>query len=174
MNANAIAAMPVELAEVAEHPFLRGLSDSHLTTLASVAMRLHFAPGDVIFRQGDPANRFYLLIKGKISLSADHEESSVLVQTIGAGEVLGWSWLFPPYYTHYEARAIKPTEAMFFYATRLRELCDEDHDLGYELLRRVSQIVVERLHAAQLQLIHLHGHTAREFATAEKFNPEDL
>lgn len=145
--------VPAELAEVAEHPFLRGLAKRHLKVLATCAMRLHFAPGDVIFRAGDPANRFYLLISGKVALTAQQDERTVTVQTIGAGDVLGWSWLFPPYYTHFEAVALESTEAMFFYGTRLRDLCEHDHSLGWEILRRISEIVIQRLHATQKQLI---------------------
>jgi CRP/FNR family cyclic AMP-dependent transcriptional regulator len=145
--------LPIELAEVAEHPFLRGLGEAHLKSLATCAMRRRFAAGEVIFRAGDPANRFYLLIQGKVTLTTEYNERTITVQNIGAGDVLGWSWLFPPYYTHYEARAIEATEAMFFYGTRLRDLCDDDHDLGYEILRRISETVIERLHATEKQLI---------------------
>src|SRR5687767_11635504 len=138
MNTKDHPGTPAALEEVAEHPFLRGLSESHLQALADCAMRLRFAQGDTIFREGDPANRFYLLMKGKVSLETEHEEKHFTVQTIGGGDVLGWSWLFPPYYTHFDARALEPTDAMFFYGTRLREMCEEDHDLGYEILRRIA------------------------------------
>jgi CRP/FNR family transcriptional regulator, cyclic AMP receptor protein len=144
---------PAALGDVAEHPFLRGLSETHLEALADCAMRLRFAPGDVIFREGDPANRFYLLIKGKIALESERDEKRVRVQTIGGGDVLGWSWLFPPYYTHFDARAIEATEAMFFYGTRLREMCEEDHELGYEILRRIAAVVVDRLVSTERQLV---------------------
>ena len=141
------------LEEVAQHPFLRGLDAKHLAALADCAMRTHFSAGDVIFREGDPANRFYLLIKGQVSLETEHNENRVTVQTISGGDVLGWSWLFPPYYTHFDARAVEPTEAMFFYGTRLREMCEENHDLGYEMLTRIAKVVIDRLVAAQKRLV---------------------
>jgi CRP-like cAMP-binding protein len=72
---------------------------------------------------------------------------------LGAGDVLGWSWLFPPYLWHFDARAATPTTAIFFYGTRLRELCDENHDLGYELMKRVSEIVIKRLQATRRELV---------------------
>lgn len=137
--------VPVELADVADHPFLRGLKPAHLHALADCAMRLHFKPGDRILREGDPANRFYLLISGSVSLEVHRGERHVTLQTVSGGDVLGWSWLFPPYYTHFDARATEPVEAMFFYGTRLREMCEQDHDLGYEILTRVTRTVVERL-----------------------------
>jgi CRP/FNR family transcriptional regulator, cyclic AMP receptor protein len=142
----------VELADVSEHPFLRGLNQEHLQALADCAMRLRFQTGDVIFREGDPANRFYLLIKGKVQLETERDEKRVPVQIIGAGDVLGWSWLFPPYYTHFDARAVEPTEAMFFYGTRLREMCEEEHEFGYEILKRIAAVVIQRLVASQKEL----------------------
>jgi len=145
--------MPAALAEVAEHPFLRGLNERHFEALAACAMRLHFNAGDVIFREGDPANRFYLIIKGKIAIESDSGEKRLTVQTVGAGNVLGWSWLFPPYYLHFNARALEPTEVMFFYGTRLREMCDEDPELGYEMLKRIAKVVIERLVTTEKKLL---------------------
>lgn len=153
MNVKEQYAAPAALEDVAQHPFLRGLNGSHLEALADCAMRVRFNPGDVIFREGDPANRFYLLIKGKVSVEETNEHGTFIVQTIGAGDVLGWSWLFPPYYTHFDARAVEATEAMFFYGTRLREMCEDNHDLGYEMLTRIAKIVINRLTSTQKRLI---------------------
>jgi CRP/FNR family cyclic AMP-dependent transcriptional regulator len=144
---------PAVLEEVAQHPFLRGLSKEHLQALADCAMRIRFEAGDAIFREGDPANRFYLLIKGEVFLETERDEKRVIVGTIFGGDVLGWSWLFPPYYIHFDARAIEPTEAMFFYGTRLREMCEEDHDLGYAILTRIAKVVIDRLVSAEKQLL---------------------
>jgi CRP/FNR family cyclic AMP-dependent transcriptional regulator len=85
-----------------------------------------------------------------------------LIQIIGAGDVLGWSWLFPPFCWHFDARAVKPTEAIFIYGTRVRELCDEDHDLGYELMKRTAEVVIRRLQATRR---HLLGQTANPLPT---------
>jgi CRP/FNR family cyclic AMP-dependent transcriptional regulator len=157
MNATTLTDTPAALEEIAQHPFLRGLRQEHLEALAQCAMRLRFKAGHVIFHEGDPANRFYLLIKGKVALEADSDEKRVRVQTIGAGDVLGWSWLFPPYYTHFDARALEPTEAMFFYGTRLREMCEENHELGYEILNRIALVVINRLVATERKLIAKSG-----------------
>lgn len=153
MNSTDCRSTPAALEEVAQHPFLKGLGSAHLQTLADCAMRLHFDAGQVIFREGDPANRFYLIIKGKVALDITGGEKRFTLQTLHAGDVLGWSWLFPPYYSHFDARAIEPTEAMFFYGTRLREMCDQDHALGYEMLNRIAKVVIDRLAAAQKQLV---------------------
>lgn len=138
------------------HPFLKGLTPHQIRLLTDCAMVMHFRPGELIFREGDPANRFYLIQKGKIALESPAGESgSIFIQTVGAGEVLGWSWLFPPYYWHFDARAIEPTQAIFFYGTPLREECETDHDLGFELLKRMAEVMVKRLQATRRQLLEL-------------------
>src|SRR5579859_5291262 len=139
---------------IATHPFLKGLSPHHRRLLASCAMLVKFQPGEQIFREGDPANRFYLIQKGKVALeSCVREQGITHVQTIGDGDVLGWSWLFTPYFWQFDARAIEPTEAVFFYATPLRTECEVDHDLGYELLRRMADVLLQRLQAVRHKLI---------------------
>jgi CRP-like cAMP-binding protein len=141
---------------MATHPFLRGMSSEDLSTLALYAMRTEFAPGQLVFRQGDIANRFYLILKGNVALEAMAEDRKpVVIQTIGAGEVLGWSWLFPPYTWRFDARAAEPVEAIFFYGTRLREHCEEDLRFGHEVMRRVAEVAVKRLNAIRARLLEL-------------------
>src|SRR5205814_1271717 len=126
---------------IAEHAFLKGLNPQHFRVLADNAMRMRYAPGEIIFGEGDPANRFYLIEKGKVSLESHRkDEAPVAIQTIGPGDVLGWSWVFPPYYWHFDARALEPTTAVFLYGTRLRQACEQDLDLGYELMKRMTQV----------------------------------
>ena len=141
---------------ITAHPFLKGLSNQHLQVLAASAMLKDFGPGETIFREGDPANRFYLIESGKVILeTSEKDREPTSIQTIGAGDVLGWSWFFPPYYWHFHAQAAEPTKAIFFYGTRLREQCEEDHDLGYELMKRMAAIIIERLQATRKQLVEL-------------------
>src|SRR6266480_2573975 len=140
---------------VAEHPFLQGMTPEHLAILTECAMFAEFKKGEVIFREGDPANRFFLIRSGRVELEAKvPERDHMLIQTIGPGDVLGWSWLFPPYYWHLDARAVEPTSAIFFYGTRLRERCERDHDLGYSLMKRMAAIVIQRLQATRRQVIN--------------------
>jgi len=135
------------------HALFKGLAPQYLALLAEVAMFKEFAEDEVIFREGDPANRFYLILEGEVAVESPMPESgSVVLQTIGANDVLGWSWLFPPYYWHFDARATKPTKAIFFYGTWLRENCERDHDFGYEMMKRMSAIVIQRMQAARKQL----------------------
>ncbi len=138
--------------DLGNHPFLRGLTEKQMATLASCAMSSHFKAGEQIFCEGEPANRFYLITSGQVALETRSERGIGSIQTIRAGDVLGWSWLYPPYYWHFDARAIEETDAVFLYGTRLREFCEEDHDLGYELMKRTANVVIARLMAARREL----------------------
>ena len=132
--------------QIAVHPFLKGMSEAHLEIVADCAMAASFRRDEVIFREGDPANRFYLLLEGEVVLeSRARDRGRMFIQTVGAGDVLGWSWLFPPYYWHFDARVLQPVRAIFLYGTRLRERCDQDHEFGYELMKRTAEVVIQRL-----------------------------
>lgn len=136
------------------HPFLEGLSARHLEMLNNYAMKVEFEAGEPLFHEGDPANRFYLIMEGAVALECDTgEHRPVLIQTLGAGEVLGWSWLLPPYYWHFNAHAVRPTRAVFFYGTRLREECERDHHFGYELMKRTAAVVIQRLQSTRRRLM---------------------
>jgi len=144
----------VSLAEIAAHPFLAGMKRKHLRLIALNAMRISFAVDHQIFREGDLANRFYLVETGRVALEAEAGDTGrALIQTVGLGEVLGWSWLFPPYYWHFSARVLAPTRAIFLYGTRLRNQCEEDHDFGYELIKRMAAVTVRRMQAARERLL---------------------
>ena len=145
-------------AAVAAHPFLLALSEHHIALLADCAMQIKFETGHVIFRQGETANRFYLIDQGKVALdSSVHDEEPVMIDEIGDGDLLGWSWLFPPYIWHFTARAVEPTTAIFFYGTVLREYCERDQALGFELFKRMSEVMTRRLQAARLRLLGLYA-----------------
>ncbi len=137
---------PVLENAVARHPFVQGMARRHLQILIECAMFARFEPGQIVFHKGEIANRFYLIERGKVSIETQAGEQGVVpVQTVGAGDVLGWSWLFAPFYWHFDACALEPTEAIFFYGTRLREHCEQDRDFGYELMRRVTAVIMQRL-----------------------------
>jgi CRP/FNR family transcriptional regulator, cyclic AMP receptor protein len=143
---------------IAEHPFLAGLSAEHIKILIECAMFSEFKEDQWIFSEGDPANRFYLILDGEIALESHVQDGrTVSIETIGEGDVLGWSWLFPSYHWHFDARALKDTKAIFFYGTRLREYCEEDHTLGYELMKRTAKVLIKRLEAMRRQLLAASG-----------------
>ena len=139
---------------VAQQPFFKGLSTRHLQVLADSAMQIEFKSGEWILSQGDLANRFYLILAGKVVLESELKERGLMpIRTLGAGDDLGWAWLFPPYYMSFSARAIEPVRAIFFYGTRLRQQCEDDHELGYELLKRIAEVVIINLQATQQRLM---------------------
>ena len=135
---------------VALHPFLAGMERRDLALLTDCAMVVNFAPGQLIFQEGDLANRFYLIESGRVVLEANGPGAErIVIDSIGAGDLLGWSWIFPPHVWHFSARAVKPTVAIFFYGTILREYCERNHSLGYELFKRMSAVMVKRLQATR-------------------------
>jgi CRP/FNR family cyclic AMP-dependent transcriptional regulator len=141
-----------------EHPFLEGLNRHQHQLLTDCAMPVHFEPGELLFREGDPADRFYLLQRGNVALeSHTKDRGRALIQTVGAGEVLGWSWLFPPYFWHFDARALEPVDALYIQGRSLREECESDHDLGYELTKRMASVMLRRLQATRRQMLDLVG-----------------
>jgi CRP-like cAMP-binding protein len=138
---------------VAQQPFFKGLKAHHLQLLTASALEMQFEAGLSIFQEGSPANRFYLILEGKVVLESDLEGRGMIpIQTLGPGDDLGWSWLFPPYYLHSSARAVERTKTIFFYGTRLREQCEQDHDLGYQLMSRIAEVVIKQLQATQRRL----------------------
>lgn len=142
---------------VALHPFLAGMKHDQLVYLTDCAMPVQFKKGEVIFREGELANRFYLIETGKVILESNGGMSDpVIIDTIGAGDLLGWSWMFPPYTWHFTARAVEPVTAIFFYGTILREYCERDHSLGYELLKRMSAVMIRRMQSARKKMLAVH------------------
>jgi len=139
---------------IAQHPFFLGMTPRHLQQLTDAAIQLQFEEGDNIFAEGSPANRFYLILKGKVVLEAEMADRNMIpIQTLGPGDDLGWSWLFPPYSMHFNARALEPTVTIFFYGTRLREECADDHELGYQMMKRIAEVATKCLHATQTRLM---------------------
>ncbi len=143
-----------EAADWRSHPFVRGMSADPLATLTACAMPTSFEANQLIFREGEIANRFYLLLQGRVQLEAEApDRPAVPVDQLGAGDVLGWSWLFPPYTWNFTARTIEPVKAIFFYGTWLRERSETDPVLGYELMKRTAVVLMRRLQATRQQLV---------------------
>ncbi len=143
---------------LAEHPFFKDLDPRYLQLIVGCAANVRFEAGRFIFHEGDEANQFYLLRHGSVSLEVFvPERGPLIIQTLGEGDVLGWSWLFPPYRWVFDARAVSLTRAIALDGACLRKKCEEDHELGYELLKRFAQIIMERLQATRLQLLDVYG-----------------
>ena len=141
-----------------EHPFFAGLDDAYLELAAGCASNTHFKPGEYLFHEGDPADRFYLLRGGLVRFEiAVPGRAPVILETVQAGEVIGWSWLFPPYLWQFDAQAIGTVQATAFDGKCLRGKCQENHDLGYELAMRSANVMMQRLQATRLQLLDLYA-----------------
>ena len=142
-----------------EHPFFRDLEEKYLTLLTECASNVRFNAGTYIFREGEDADKFYLIRFGRVAIEIySPERGSIILQTLKEGDVLGWSWLFPPYKWHFDARAVELTRAVALDAACLRKKCEEDKLLGYELLKKFSQVIIQRLQSARLQLLDVYGH----------------
>jgi CRP/FNR family transcriptional regulator, cyclic AMP receptor protein len=145
---------------LAEHPFFKGLEPRYMQFIVGCASNVRYNAGAYIFREGEPASHFYIIRQGKVALeTAAAQRGPITIETIETGEVLGWSWLFPPYRLHFSARAVEPTRAIALDGVCLRTKGEADHDLGYELVKRVAQIMMERLQATRLQLLDVYNVT---------------
>jgi CRP/FNR family transcriptional regulator, cyclic AMP receptor protein len=143
---------------LAEHPFFEGLEPRYRQLVTGCAANVRYRAGESIFREGEQAGYFYIIRHGKVALetfAAQH--GRIIVETIEDGEVLGWSWLFPPYRWHFSARALKETRAIALDGACLRAKGEADHDLGYALAMRVARILMERLQATRLQLLDVYN-----------------
>jgi CRP/FNR family transcriptional regulator, cyclic AMP receptor protein len=144
---------------VAEHPFFEGLESNYTELLTGCASNVRFSAGKYIFKEGEEANQFYLIRGGKVALQIFAPQSDPLtVETLEEGDVLGWSWLVPPYIWNFHARAIQETRAIALDGKCMRAKCEQNHDLGYEVLKRFSQLMVRRLHATRFQLLDVYAH----------------
>jgi CRP/FNR family transcriptional regulator, cyclic AMP receptor protein len=139
---------------LAAHPFLAGLSEWQLRRLSSFASRSVFHGGNRVIHEGSRADRFWLIEDGRINLDTHLPGSGdVVVETLGPGAVLGWSWLFPPYRWHFGAVAVETTFTLSLDGPGVRNLCESDHEFGYELTNRFMHVVVNRLQSTRLRLL---------------------
>jgi CRP/FNR family transcriptional regulator, cyclic AMP receptor protein len=140
------------------HPFFAGLTPGALELIAGCASNVHFAEGARIFDEGEPANLFYVIRHGRVALEMHSPAKGLLIiDTMGEGEVLGWSWLVPPYRYFSGARAVTPVSATALDGACLRGKCEADPQLGYQLLMRVAAVMYERLQSARIRLLDLYG-----------------
>lgn len=143
---------------VAGHHFLEGLSKDFLKKIVSCATAVEFSAGKNVFRQGENAEVFYLLTRGRVAVGLDSpEKGSLLVETLNAGDVLGWSWLVPPYKWRFNAVTTAATQAVAVNGGQLRSLCEKDPELGYEIMKRFSSVIAARLEMAGLQILDLYA-----------------
>lgn len=138
-------------------PIFADMVDEHIAAIAGCAKNMQFPAKEKIYAEGDPADRFLIIQKGHVAIDMETVHRGILtVHTVGPGEVLGWSWLFPPYEWHYNARAVEDTKAIALDAQCIRRKSDEDPALGYELMKRFSAVMLSRLEATRMQLMDIY------------------
>jgi CRP/FNR family transcriptional regulator, cyclic AMP receptor protein len=114
--------------------------------------------GKYVFREGEPADHFYLIRQGRVAIEISAPpRKAIIVQTLSAGDVLGWSGLVPPYQWRFHARAVESVRVLALDGKCLRARCEENHDLGYELLKRFAQVMTQRLEATRFQLLDVYA-----------------
>ena len=136
------------------HPFLKDATASFLNQIEEFATEAWFEAGEVIFDEGDYADRFFLILEGKIALETGPAgKGGIVVQILGPGDALGWSWLFPPFQWHFRARVLEPCHAIEMSGASLLIRSEEDCGFGHELLKRVSRQVIQRLQVTRNRLV---------------------
>lgn len=143
---------------LADHPFFAGAEESTVRMLEGCAKNVHFRVGEFLFKEGEGADQFFVIRRGRVALDIHLPgQGDRVIDTVDAGEVVGWSWLVPPYRWFFDARAVQDVSAVAFDAACLRTKCDEDPELGYALMQRVVRVMYERLQAARVRLLDLYG-----------------
>jgi CRP/FNR family cyclic AMP-dependent transcriptional regulator len=140
------------------HPFFAGLGSDAMELVAGCAVNVHFAAGESIFAEGEPASRFFVIRHGRVALEVHSPgRGGLIMDSMEAGEVLGWSWLVPPYRYFADARAVTPVSATALDGACLRGKCEADPELGYRLLTRVTAVMYQRLQSSRVRLLDLYG-----------------
>ncbi|WP_315706001.1 MULTISPECIES: cyclic nucleotide-binding domain-containing protein [unclassified Bradyrhizobium] len=141
-----------------EHAFFAGCPADQIALVSGCARNHRFDPGQYLFHEGDAADEFFLIRHGKVALEiAAPGQPPIVMSTLGEGEIVGASWLLPPYRWTFDARAVELVRAIGIDAKCLRGKCDADHHLGYEMMKRFAPILVQRLHDTRLQILNVYG-----------------
>jgi len=143
---------------IREHPFFADLEEGFCNLVCGCAKNARFESGQYVFREGESADQFYLLRQGRVALQLSSPgRGAVTFLTLGEGEIVGVSWLIPPYRWSYDAKTLEPTRAIAMDAACLRQKCEADHDLGYEMMKRFMPILIQRLQATRMQILDVYG-----------------
>ena len=143
---------------LADHPFFKDLPQPHLDTVTGCVANIVFQPGEFLLREGTAADNFFVIREGRVAVEVFvPNKGAITVETVEGGDILGWSWLFPPYKAMFDARALNVVRALSVDGACLRTKCEKDPSLGYELLKRFAVLVISRLQAVRMQLLDLYG-----------------
>jgi CRP-like cAMP-binding protein len=138
--------------------FFKGVKPAHLALITGCAMNVRYEAGDYVGRAGDLADAFWVIREGRVALElSEPGRGTITVATMSQGDVVGFSWLLPPYQLHFDIHALTATRALQFDGRCLRDKCGADPELGYDLLSRFSRLMVDRVQAMSLQLLDVYG-----------------
>lgn len=140
------------------HPFFAGLNVGAIRLIAGCASNVHFAEGEFLFEEGHEANQFWVIRRGRVAMQLESPgRGAIVTDTMDEGEVVGWSWLVPPYRFFADGRAVTPVSATALDGACLRGKCEADPELGYQLLKRVTSVMYQRLQSTRIRLLDLYG-----------------
>ncbi len=140
------------------HPLFTGMDDDVIHLVTGCAKNVRFRAGETVARQGTPADEFFLIREGRLAMEMPAPRGGTLrLQTADEGDVVGWSWLVPPYHWHFDLRAVSDVRAFSIDGRCLRNKCENDPRFGYEMMKRFSTLMAERLEATRLQLLDLYS-----------------
>lgn len=144
--------------DLKSHAFFKGLKPEYIDLIARYAGADSFKPGEYIFKQGDPAHKFYIIGRGHVSIEVKMPDSHPFsIQRLGDGDILGWSWFIAPHQWRFSAQCVDRTEVIVVDGKALKEACEKNHDLGYEIYKRLADVFVQRLEATRHQLLEFYS-----------------
>lgn len=144
--------------QIAMHPFFADMEPARIREILNHSQMRHFEAREFLFHEHAPADRLFLLLTGAVALETRADGGHLVrVCTAKENEVVGWSWLFPPFAWHFHAQALEPTDAVVCDGGHLLVMCEDDPVFGYEFMKRIVHLVIQRLHATRKQLISIEG-----------------
>jgi CRP/FNR family transcriptional regulator, cyclic AMP receptor protein len=143
---------------IAQASVFSGLEEAQLELISGCARNQHFDTGALLLREGEPADTFFVIRRGTVALELHAPgRGPLVIETLQDGDVVGWSWLFSPYRWQMDGRAVEPSSVVAFDGACLRGKADQDHELGYQLMKRFAANLLETLQATRLQLLDVYG-----------------
>ena len=144
---------------LAAQPVLAGLEPGDLDLMAGCGRLAVMEPGAPLAREGDPAEQFFVVRAGRVALAIHSPTGPLVVETLEAGDIVGWSWIFPPHRWVYDVEVFERAHLVVIDAGCLRQKCDAEPAFGYRVMKRFAQVVAERLAATRLRLLDLYGNS---------------
>ncbi len=142
------------------HPFVAEFESRHIDKLATLAKEVRFERDQIIFREGDDCSEFYLIVTGLVALEIAAPGHTFRVQTLFAGDELGWSALLMGQGKHFQARILERVDALALEGSELLAACKEDPAFGFAFMQRLLEVVARRLQATRLQLLDMYSPVA--------------